>query len=240
METVSQVQGPFPAEGWAPRDRTGDLGVQPLPVHFSVQQTCCGSWLAGNNSRGDERGTLLTSLHRRRGSRHGRTRWPEPSAPLLRRPWRPLESVTNNHPEVVNCFRGRRARGGKLFPRTPHSGALSAAAVVVTSAAATGAAVRRKQPRSSVGREGKAPQLGRRHFPRPRPRPGHPGPRRRAAEAPGARAVHGLGSFMVNSGSGARAGGRGLRRRPARRRQAERPGRRPHRALGRCLLPGRC
>lgn len=35
------------------------------------------------------------------------------AGPRLRRPWRRLEGVTDNHPEVADCFRGGRARGGK-------------------------------------------------------------------------------------------------------------------------------
>lgn len=138
----------------------------------SYQHAAAGRGWPETPGRTDERGKSLTSLHRRRVSRGSLARWP-------RQPWRPLESVTDNHPEVVNYFRGRRARGGKLFPRTQISGAGSAAVLVVASpgatatpsASATAVAARRKPPRTPVGREGKAPQLGRRHLPRvPRPR----------------------------------------------------------------------
>lgn len=56
-----------------------------------------------------------------------------------------------------NSFRGRLARGGKLFPRARISEAASAAAAVVSPVTT---ATRGKHPRLS-SREGKGPQLGR-------------------------------------------------------------------------------
>lgn len=107
---------------------------------------------------------------------------------------------------MINYFRGRRARGGKLFPRTQINGAGSAAVLVVTTPAATATpsatatTARRKPPRTPVGREGKAPPPGRRHLPRPQAAPGQSRRPRWAAAAPGARAFHSLGSFTVKSG----------------------------------------
>lgn len=97
----------------------------------SHQQAAAGRGWPETPGRADERGKSLTSLHRRRATRRSLARRPGARGPQLRPPWRPLESVTDNHPEVVNYFRGRRARGGKLFPRTQISRAGSAAVLVV-------------------------------------------------------------------------------------------------------------
>lgn len=126
-------------------------------------------------------------------------RWPEPNSQHLRQPWRPLESVTDNHPELVNCFRERRARGGKLFPRTQFMGAVSATVVVVAPTATTGSFARRKQPRS-FGREGKASQLGRRHLPRSQAAPLTSRPSSLGRGGAWRSRFHSLGSFKVNSG----------------------------------------
>lgn len=186
-----------------------------------------------NTPARDDRGKSLTDLHPQRGSCRRRTR-------RLRQPWRPLQSVTDNHPELVNCFRGRRARGGKLFPRTQIIGAVSATVVVVAPTAATGSAARRKQPRSFCrpGREGKAPQLGRRRLPRSQAAPltsrpsslGRGGAWRSRFPRPW---------FLRGElGAGARAEGRALRPRPTRPRRQTGPWPPPQRAQAAAYCQG--
>lgn len=196
-----------------------------------------GSWQDRPKTPGPEnRQKSLTDL-RGVDPAKGQTRWPGPSSPLLRQPWRPLESVINNHPELLNCFRERQTRGGKLFPRTQIIGAVRATVVVVAPTATTGSATRRKQPRS-FGREGKAPQLGRRHLPRSQAAPltsGQSSLGRRGAW----RSRFPLPWVLQGElGAGARAHGRALQPRPARSRQADWSLATPAARSGRCLLRG--
>lgn len=162
MKTVGRILGPSPASRRIRHHRSGwGFRGQLLSTSGSYQHAA-----GSRGAEGEEREKSLTSFSLWRGSCKGLTRWLESSSPQLREPWRPLESVTDNHPEVVNCFRGRRARGGKLFPRTQIIGAVSTTVVVFALPPPPAAPHEENSSEVSFSREGKAPQLGRRHLPR--------------------------------------------------------------------------
>lgn len=139
------------------------LLVQPSPAHFLVLLRC----YTGPRPVG--------TISPRRQPR--KMTYPSPTSDAhLAEPGPPARTQSgtrSDHPDDgsrasltttrkwYNSFRGRLARGGKLFPRARISEVASAAAAVVSPVTT---ATRGKQPRLS-GREGKGPQLGRHSIP---------------------------------------------------------------------------